>query len=180
MKLVKFSPLCQRTEFQYYNNVGVTSHIIHTWVNGSLLLLLLLAAYSNFFHKSGKTEIFESLPSALFLTRSWSDIQSIALCCILSNAEFPRNWKFRAVVIVGEFCSKSLHHLLFSSVLRTFHTFLLLQIAIRVILTRIQYGPHPTVKKLSKQNFRRVLFSFFNIFRLATQKNVYKFKKIFE
>ena len=56
MKLVKSSPLCQRTEFQYYNNVGVTSHIIHTWVNGSLLLLL--AAYSNFFHKSGKTENF--------------------------------------------------------------------------------------------------------------------------
>ena len=100
-----------------------------------------------------KPKIFESLPSALFLTRSWSDIQSIALCCILSNAEFPRNWKFRAVVIVGELCSKSLHLLLFSSVLRTFHTFLLLQIAIRVILTRIQYGPHPSVKKLSKQNF---------------------------
>ena len=113
-----------------------------------------------------KPKIFESLPSALFLTRSWSDIQSIALCCILSNAEFPRNWKFRAaLVIVGELCrSKSLHHLLFSSVLRTFHTFLLLQIAIRVILTRIQYGPHPSVKKLSKQNFRRESFSFLLIF----------------
>ena len=117
-----------------------------------------------------KPKIFESLPSALFLTRSWSDIQSIALCCILSNAEFPRNWKFRAV-IVGELCrSKSLHHLLFSSVLRTFHTFLLLQIAIRVILTRIQYGPHPSVKTIKTK-----------LFRLETQKNVYNFlKKIFE
>ena len=36
--------------------------------------------------------------------------------CAAVSTEFPRNWKFR-----GE--PKSLHHLLFSSILRTFHTF---------------------------------------------------------
>ena len=62
------------------------------------------SAYSNFFHKSGK--MYEAAaaqkfccvfqPSAVFpsfsITRSWSDIQSIALC--IERAEFPRNWKF--------------------------------------------------------------------------------------
>ena len=61
------------------------------------------SAYSNFFHKSGK--MYEAAaqkfccvfqPSAVFpsfsITRSWSDIQSIALC--IERAEFTRNWKF--------------------------------------------------------------------------------------
>ena len=78
-------------------------------------------AYSNFFHKSGKTENFWAICSfsnSLMIRHSincplcWNSTNG----CAAVSTEFPRNWKFR-----GE--PKSLHHLLFSSILRTFHTF---------------------------------------------------------